>query len=262
MQLGAPAHGGCLSTCSAYTAPVVVRCRVGLLLNAVATLCRTYSVSAAAPSTIASARSLLPAYPRLQPQRTLASTSVAAAPRASGSSSGHHQGALARIRAATTPLEIQNALRRPLELTPRLAVAKLLRLSELITPEKRSSLQASDKAVVAKLLLQVEQALDTFLHLLPADQLAELLLAQGRSGGYGTQHGLVPRAAAILLANGGRELQAAGPQALVKAAEGLKLMGLQDAEQCGQLAGLLKAVPEASELAGWFERRQQQAATS
>ncbi len=164
-----------------------------------------------------------------------------------------HQRALARIQAATTPLEIHNALRRPLELTPQLAVAKLQRVSQLI--DKRAGLPESDKAVVAKLLLQVEQALDTFLHLVPADQLAELLLAQGRSGGYGTQHGLGSRALAILLADGGRELQAAGPQALLKAAEGMKLMGLTDGKQCGQMARLLQAMPEASasaDLTAWF----------
>lgn len=183
---------------------------------------------------------------------TLAPSSVTQSVGGSG-----HQGALARIQAATTPLEIHNALRRPLELTPRLAIAKLQRLSQLIdSPAKREGLPASDKAVVSKLLLQVEQALDTFLHLVPADQLAELLLAQARSGGYGTQQRLKSRALAILLANGGRELEAAGPQAVLKAAEGLKLMGLTDSEQCGQLAGLLRAVPEGAELRAWFEQRQ------
>lgn len=136
------------------------------------------------------------------------------------------QSILARIAAASTPLDVHNALRKPMEMPPFVAVAKLRRLSQLVNgPHARAALSPYDKAVCDTLEADIERTLDDFLHLVPAALLAEVLLAQGRMAGFATRRRLVRRTAAILLAQEGRELRAAGPEAVVMAARGLQLLG-------------------------------------
>ncbi|GFR47801.1 hypothetical protein Agub_g9575 [Astrephomene gubernaculifera] len=179
---------------------------------------------------------------------------------------------LSSIRQAATPLELHNVYRRtPAHLPPHIAAAKFTRLAQLLRnsaasqsqpqqpqpqpsgAESQPQPQSSLPPGAYRLLREIRVSWDALLHLFPAEHLAAcvrascesgLLQGQGQGGqpAAGGERGLVERSLEVLLDAEGRELQQAGPQAVLDVSYGLMLAGHTQPATWRTLGQLLRQV--------------------